>query len=160
MRGGVLLEQRLHAVVPGRVRADDLRRDPGHLLGGAGIEAELFAGIVSDAGVAEPEHAVPLAERVEPVADGHVDPSATARERVEDGVESTGHVGADGLVALARHGPREHRRHFGEGVEEVVIRIDRMGSGFAHGSWIPRPSDIPRWYLARAEDAVVRVDRM
>src|SRR5438445_8428562 len=80
----------------------------------------------------------------------------------EAGCRSRGAAALRAALArqLARHGPREHRRHFGEGVEEGVVRVDRMGSGFVHGSWIPRPSDIPRWYLARAEDAVVRVDRM
>src|SRR5438105_5790005 len=239
MRGGVLLEQRLHAVLPGRIRADDLPRDSrgavqgglliarelddepapllvlfriglggvlrhrlqsadrvqprprhpvllgiadrhvhhglgpadahltrqngsaqeralpqlpresDHLLGGAGIEPELFPGIVADAGIAEPEHALPLAQPVEPLADGDVDPSATAREWVEDAFEAAAHGGADGLVALAGHGPREHRRYSGEGVEEAVVRVGRMNGVFSHTSGIPDPSDIPRWAWLR-----------
>src|SRR5438105_11550324 len=94
---------------------------------------------------------------VEPLADGDVDPSATARERVEDAFEAAAHGGADGLVALAGHGPREHRRYSGEGVEEAVVRVGRMNGVFTHTSGIPDPSDIPRWAWLRA-DVDVDVD--
>ena len=69
-----------------RARAQ-LACEPGHVLGGAGLDVEALAGIVAEPGVAETEDAVPHRQCAQALSDGDVDRAAPARDAHEEPVE-------------------------------------------------------------------------
>ena len=90
--------------------------------------------MVADAGVAEAEHAIALAQKIQPVTDGHIDRAAASREGGEEAVNDTRRLRTHRLVSLARQRPLEHRRYFRERAQVGVDRTGKMGGRFAHPS--------------------------
>jgi len=115
----------------GRVAGRATPREPRHLPRGAGSDPQPFAGVVADAGIAEAEHAIALAQRSSP------SPMATSTaprlaRRGEEPVNDTRRLRTHRLVSLARQRPLEHGRHFRERVQVRVDRNGKMGECFAH----------------------------
>src|SRR4051812_42999703 len=127
-------------------------RKPRHLLRRAGGDAELFAGVVADAGVAELEVSRAAAQRFESLAEGDIERPAPSRDADEERIDDPREILAGGVVALARERPLEDGSGFREGVE--VAGGSCVAEVRSHEMTVAAPSDI----RSRAANATLRVE--